>query len=163
MKKLILMRHAKSSWDNTDLDDHARVLNGRGRISADAIGDWLRGRSHVPDQALVSDSARTRETFSRLNFRCDARFVDALYHASAPTMMRVLKEATGDTVLMLGHNPGIAEFAERLVNVQPDHPRFYDYPTCATLVAAFDLEDWAALTPKSGRVLDFTVPREVAA
>ena len=88
MKKLILMRHAKSSWDNPALDDHARPWNGRGRVSADAMGDWLRNRKYTPDQALVSDSARTRETFLRLGFICDTSFESALYHASAQGMQK---------------------------------------------------------------------------
>jgi len=162
MKRLILMRHAKSSWDDPLLDDHARVLNGRGRISADALGDWLRAKLYKPDQALVSDAARTRETFARLNFICDTRFTSALYHAGARTMMQVLKGAQGNTVLMIGHNPGIAEFAEQIVAQPPDHMRFYDYPTCATTVMEFDIDDWAKVKSGTGQVLDFVIPREIA-
>lgn len=162
-KRLILMRHAKSSWGDPSADDHARVLNGRGRISADAMGDWLRARDYLPDLALVSDAARTRETFARLGLLCDARFSAALYHASTPAMMSLLRSATGDTVLMVGHNPGIAEFAEMLVQEPPGHTRFFDYPTCATTVMDFDILDWDALTPGSGRVLDFIIPREITA
>lgn len=160
-KTLILMRHAKSSWDNPAADDHARVLNGRGRISADAVGDWLRTRQLLPDQALVSDAARTRETFTRLGVLCDTRFTAALYHASTPAMIRLLKAATGDTVLMVGHNPGMAELAELLAEQPPYHPRFFDYPTCATTVLAFDVEGWGGLAPGTGRVLDFVIPREI--
>ncbi|WP_371229444.1 SixA phosphatase family protein [Roseovarius sp. 2305UL8-3] len=161
MKRLILMRHAKSSWDDPMLGDHERPLNGRGRISADALGDWLRAKLYAPDQALVSDSARTRETFARLNFICDTSFASALYHASPRTMIEVLKGAKGDTVLMVGHNPGIAEFAGQIVAQPPDHMRFYDYPTCATTVMEFDIDDWSELRAGTGRVLDFVIPREI--
>lgn len=161
MKKLILMRHAKSSWDNPTLDDHARPLNGRGRVSADAMGDWLRNRKYTPDQALVSDSARTRETFVRLGFICDTSFESALYHASAQGMQKVLKTAKGNCILMLGHNPGMAEFAESLVSESPDHIRFFDFPTCATLVATFDIGDWSELRVNTGTALDFAIPREL--
>lgn len=161
MKRLILMRHAKSSWDDPLLEDHQRVLNGRGRVSADALGDWLRAKSYVPDQALVSDAARTRETYARLNLICDTSFEAALYHAGAQAMMQVLKGASGNTVLMIGHNPGIAEFAEQVVARPPDHMRFYDYPTGATTVMEFDIEDWSKLTARSGTVLDFAIPREL--
>ncbi len=161
MKRLVLMRHAKSSWDDPLLDDHERVLNGRGRISADALGDWLRAKSYTPDQALVSDSARTRETFARLNVICGASFTEALYHAGARTMMQVLQEAKGTTVLMVGHNPGIAEFAEQIVAQPPDHMRFYDYPTCATTVMEFEIDDWSKMKAGTGHVLDFAIPREL--
>lgn len=62
---------------------------------------------------------------------------------------------------MVGHNPGIADFAEQLLNQPPDHPRFWDYPTGATLVAQFDITDWRALTWGSGRAVDFVLPREL--
>ena len=161
MRKLILMRHAKSSWDDPTQDDHARPLNGRGRNSARALGDWLKARGHVPDQVLSSDSARTRETFARLGIICDAAFLPALYHAQPETMHAVLKGASAKSVLMLGHNPGIAWFARDLVTGPPIHPRFDDYPTCATLVAEFAIDDWAALKPGIGQVRDFVIPREI--
>lgn len=160
-KRLILTRHAKSSWANSVLDDHARPLNGRGRVSAKAVGDWLRAKGYLPDQVLSSSSARTRETFARMCIPCDARFLDGLYHAAPGQMLDILRQATGDTVLMLGHNPGIGWFAQELVSVAPPHPRFYDYPTCATLVADFDIRDWSQLGTGQGTPVDFVIPREL--
>ena len=107
-KRLILMRHAKSSWSSPARDDHERPLNARGVEAATAIGDWLRQRSYLPDQILSSSSTRTRETCRRLNLTADKRFLDGLYHAGAGQMMAILKQASGQCVLMLGHNPGIA-------------------------------------------------------
>lgn len=160
-KTLILMRHAKSDWNDPLLDDHERPLNGRGRVSAKALGDWLRIKSILPDQALISSAVRTRETFARLGVTCDAIFTDALYHASEARMLTELKGASGETVLMLGHNPGIAGFAHDLVQTPPNHARFYDYPTCATLVAEFDIDRWADLDPCTGSVREFVIPREL--
>ncbi|WP_319825797.1 histidine phosphatase family protein [Thalassovita sp.] len=160
--RLILMRHAKSDWDDPLLPDHARPLNDRGRASAPAMGGWLKARGYRPDLALVSDATRTRETFAGLGLDCPVRFLPELYHAGAARMLDVLQDA-GDapTVLMLGHNPGIAECAERLVAKPPAHPRFYDYPTCATLVADFDLPDWSGVRFGTGHAVDFAIPREV--
>ena len=160
MKRLILMRHAKSSWASPDLDDHDRPLNDRGKRSAAAMGDWLRSENLVPDQALVSSSTRTHETFDGLGLTIEAQFLDALYHAGPAEMLEVLKAAKGDVVLMIGHNPGIAWFAAELVSTPPDHPRFDDYPTCATLVADFPINDWGDLKRGTGRVATFVVPRE---
>ena len=160
-RRLILMRHAKSSWKNPSQDDHQRPLNGRGQRSAKAVGDWLRAKGHLPDQILSSTSVRTRETCARLRLDADKRFLDGLYHASAGRMLELLKQATGNCVLMLGHNPGIAWFASQLVEDPPDHPRFNDYPTCATLVADFPIETWNDLHPRTGTVVDFVVPREL--
>lgn len=161
MKRLILMRHAKSSWDDPLLQDHDRPLNGRGKVSARVIGEWLRAKNCVPDQVLSSSSARTRETFARLGFVCDAQFMDKLYHAGPDIMLDVLRGAKGDTVLMLGHNPGIAWFAQNIVQVPPPHSRFYDYPTCATLIAEFGIEDWREIGTGSGKAVDFAIPREL--
>lgn len=161
MKRLILMRHAKSTWDDPTLDDHDRPLNGRGRVSARVTGDWLRAQGYLPDLVLSSTSARTRETYARLNIICDAQFLDGLYHASSDVMMRVLQKAEGETLLMLGHNPGIAWFAQNLVAVPPPHSRFYDYPTCATLVADFEVASWSDVRPGSGQAKAFVIPREL--
>jgi phosphohistidine phosphatase len=161
MKRLILMRHAKSSWDDPLMDDHARPLNGRGRVSARVVGDWLRNKAYIPDQVLSSSSARTRETFARLGFVCDTQFLDRLYHADPEIMLRTLRGATGNSVLMLGHNPGIAWFAQNILTVAPPHSRFYDYPTCATLVADFAVENWNDIGTGTGKAVDFIIPREL--
>ena len=159
MKTLILMRHAKSDW-SLGQEDHARPLNARGRRSADALGLWLKREGHLPDQVLCSDATRTRETLARLDAGGEARFESVLYLAEPRAMLDCLRDATGDRVLMLGHNPGICVFAHDLVETWPDHPRFEDYPTCATLVAEFAIDDWAALEPGTGRAVDFVIPRE---
>lgn len=161
MKRLILMRHAKSSWGEPELSDHARPLNGRGKRSAEALGDWLRQRNFTPDQILSSSSTRTRETFAKLGLNGDVQWLDRLYHADPDDILRALRQATGQTVLVLGHNPGIAEFAQDIVEKAPDHPRFDDYPTGATLVAEFDIDDWSLLEMGTGRTLAFVVPREL--
>ena len=160
-RRLILMRHAKSGWDDPTLDDHDRPLNGRGRVSAQALGDWLRTKKILPDQGLVSSAARTRETFALLGLSCDTAFSRDLYLASASQMMRALKQATGECVLMIGHNPGIAEFAHDLVQEPPSHTRFFDFPTCATLVVEFEIDSWSDLHPNSGTALEFVIPREL--
>lgn len=160
-RTLILMRHAKSSWDTPGQPDHDRPLNKRGRKSAHALGDWLRAAGWQPDEALVSTAARTRETFDRLRLDLTPNYLPELYGAGPMQMRNALLRATGKTVLMIGHNPGISEFAMNIVDEPPQHNRFFDYPTCATLVAAFDLNDWRELTWSSGRTLDFVIPREL--
>jgi phosphohistidine phosphatase len=158
---LILMRHAKSSWDNSAPDDRARPLNRRGRRAAMALGDWLRAGGRLPDQVISSASRRTRETVAGLGLTTAAEFTDRLYHAGPADMHAVLSAATGRCVLMVAHNPGIAGFAARLASNAPQHPRFFDYPTGATLMLRFDLANWAALAWGTGEVLDFIVPRDL--
>ncbi len=161
---LILTRHAKSSWDDPMLEDHDRPLNKRGRKSALAISGWLQHNGWLPDEVLSSTSARTRETWDRMGLKADKIcFHRSLYHAAPEDMLIELSGATEPTVLMLGHNPGIAGFANRILRDTPNHARFNDYPTCATTVIRFLITDWADIQWNSGEVLGFTLPRELMA
>lgn len=159
--RLSLMRHAKSAWDDPMLDDFDRVLNRRGRDSADALGDWLKARDLVPDRALVSSAKRTAETFRRLMLPCPVSHLGELYHASPDGMLEVLRTVQDRHILLVGHNPGIGLLALGLSANRPEHPRFRDYPTGATTVLAFEGETWRDLTPLSGTVTDFIVPRDL--
>lgn len=163
VKRLILMRHAKSDWSASG-DDHSRPLNARGMDSAPAMGRWLSARGWLPDDVLCSSATRTRQTLELLSLpQVRTRFERALYLAEAETMVEILRSATGDTVLMLGHNHGISECAHHLVKDWPDHPRFPDYPTCATSLIRFDIDAWDDLLEGTGHCEGFAVPREVIA
>lgn len=160
--RLILMRHAKSDWGDPLQSDHARPLNDRGRKSARAMGDWLRERGERPNLTISSDARRTQETVQGVGFGGQITYTRKLYHASPEVMLQVLRSAdAAPCVLMVGHNPGIADFAARLVQVKPAHPRFYDYPTCATLIADFEVADWGKVEFGAGTSAAFASPREV--
>jgi phosphohistidine phosphatase len=163
--RLILTRHAKSSWDDPVMDDHDRPLNTRGRLSASAVGSWLASRGYVPDQIICSTSARTRETcellVEKLEAHGDIKLDHALYHATPEQILDVLRGATGQTVMMVGHNPGFAYAAAAFAAVPPVHPRFGVYPTAATTVYDFDVSSWDQVIWGSGQVLDFVVPRDL--
>jgi len=167
MKRLILTRHAKSSWDDPLTPDHDRPLNERGKAAAADLGQWLASRGYVPDEVYCSDALRTRKTWSGIAPALPGSPVlelkPALYHAGPDVMMAVLKHAKGDCVMMIGHNPGIAEFAHRLVSKTPISPEFRKYPTGATLVVDFAVESWADAGFGQGVTVDFVVPREIAA
>ena len=167
MKRLILTRHAKSSWDGPLTPDHDRPLNDRGKAAAADLGQWLASRDYVPQEVLCSYSLRTRKTFSGIAPALPGAPVlelkPALYPAGPDVMMAVLRHAKADTVMMIGHNPGIAEFAARLVAHPPHSPDFARYPTGATLVVDFDVADWSEVTFGSGVSADFIVPREIVA
>lgn len=167
MKRLILTRHAKSSWDDPLTPDHDRPLNERGKAAAADLGQWLASRGYVPDEVLCSDALRTRKTWSGIAPALPGTPVlelkPALYHAGPDVMLAVLRHATGDCVMMIGHNPGIAEFAAKLVAHAPKNAEFARYPTGATLVADFTIESWDQLGWGMGVADDFIVPREIAA
>jgi phosphohistidine phosphatase len=163
--RLILVRHAKSSWDDPLQDDHDRVLNKRGQRAAPAIASWLNQHGHVPAEVVSSTARRTLETWDRMAPLFPdttlMRREPALYHAAPEQMLEVLRHCAASPVLMLGHNPGIGEFAARLLAAPPDHRDFARYPTCATLVAEFEGRDWADIDFGTGNAVDFIVPREL--
>lgn len=111
MKRLIVMRHAKSSWTSDAGTDHARPLNERGRRDAPLVGTALAERGWTPELVLSSDSTRTRETFDGLVSafgEVDVTFTRDLYHAGATEVVSAC-EALDDSigcVMVLGHNPG---------------------------------------------------------
>ena len=161
--KLILMRHAKSSWDQP-VADHDRALNDRGYSSARTMGVWLKSCGHLPQEALISTARRTRDTFYGLQVTTEhVEFMSSLYHPSVQNLLSALQSATAPSVILISHNPGITEFAGLLARDLPSHDRFYDFPTCATWVGEFDIGFWKDLRFKTGNTLDFATPREIAA
>jgi len=165
MTRLILTRHAKSAWDDPTMADHDRPLNDRGKTAAADLGQWLASRGYVPGEVLCSDALRTRKTWSGIAPALPGTPVlelkPALYHAGPDVMLAVLKHATADCVMMIAHNPGIAEFAARLVKSAPLNPEFHRYPTGATTVIDFTANSWADISYGDGVCIDFVIPREI--
>jgi len=163
--RLILTRHAKSSWSDPIMDDHDRPLNNRGRASAKAVGTWLAARGHVPEAALVSSAARTRETWERASEAFDpapnASIRPDLYHAEPEAMLAALRDATDQVVMMVAHNPGTAYFAQGIVDAPPPDARFAQYPTGATTVIDFETADWGGVDWRMGRIVDLVFARDL--
>ena len=170
-RTLILMRHAKSSWDSPTDNDHDRPLNDRGIQSARALGHWLREQKLIfkdnlsSTEALVSSSLRTQQTFAGLNIDIEPTIVKALYNASSDFLLEALNSATKDTVLIIAHNPGIGELAFRLARMMrdlPSHTRFVDFPTGSTLVVEWETNSWEDLDYSQGKIVKFTTPKELS-
>lgn len=165
MKRIILTRHAKSSWANLGQADHDRPLNARGQEAAVKVGTWLHDNGYTPDQVISSTATRCVETWAGLDQALKTgitpEYDRKLYHAHVGNMLEKLKAATGDTVLMLGHNPGIAGFAEELLQMVPKSENFFRYPTAATTLIDFEIEDWSELQLRSGKLHSFVIPREL--
>lgn len=160
MKTLILMRHAKSSWDSPGTDAE-RALNARGLAAAKAMGDWLRHQNLTPDEILCSYAVRTMETVERLGLNVAYHPIRALYLAPSELMLDHITRASGDTVLIVAHNPGSGDLAHDLSKTLPDHPRFEDYPTCATSVFTFNVNAWSEITYGSGTLTHFVTPHDL--
>lgn len=160
---LLLTRHTKSDWSTEAPSDHQRPLNRRGQNSAEVLGSWIRGLSpqYRPRKLLSSSAERTRETFEWMDLDIPSFFTERLYLATPEVILNVLQNAEEKHLLLIGHNPGLMEFAHQIVKQAPYHSRFEDYPTGATLLLEFDIDKWADLRLGSGRSIDFVVPREL--
>lgn len=162
---LILTRHAKSSWDDPTMEDVDRTLNDRGREAASAIGHWLARNAYRPDAVLMSSAIRTVETWDRMAaILPDAVTIDsrpALYLASADVLMNALQNQSAPCVMLIAHNPGIGEFANRVLDTAPAHPKFRRYPTAATTIITFDVPSWADITWGVGHAADFIIPSDL--
>ncbi len=113
VKRLLLMRHAKSDWDHPHLADADRPLNERGQRAAAAMGEWLQQQTAVPQLILVSPAVRAQETLARLLSQWinppECRTVERLYPGSPQHFLwsvGQVDEAT-ESVLLLAHNPGL--------------------------------------------------------
>ena len=117
MKRLYLLRHAKSSWDDPTLADHDRPLAPRGRRAAKVIAEHLGREGIAPELVLCSPSRRTRQTLTRiapgLGKSADVQIKPELYAASAADLLEVLHEVPDEveSVMLIGHNPGIQDLA----------------------------------------------------
>ncbi|MEO1918997.1 MAG: histidine phosphatase family protein [Paracoccaceae bacterium] len=150
MKTLTLMRHAKSSWSDSDIPDIERTLGERGRKAADLLGKWLDAEGREPDQVIVSSAARCQETWKLVSAGLAGNpevITDAkLYMASPDEMLDIIRtSATGGSVLVIAHMPGIGSLARDLrVDPAPAHSTFDKYPTGAT--TALEVQgEWVAL------------------
>ena len=118
--RLIIMRHAKSSWSDASLDDHERPLNKRGRRDAPRIAQELYDREWIPDRIRVSSSKRTLETLELMEVISRNSTIDvepSLYHSNISTLLQAVEEVEeGKTTMILSHNPGCEILVYQLSN-----------------------------------------------
>lgn len=162
MKRLGLLRHAKSSWDHPRLSDFDRPLNKRGLSDAPRMGALLRERGVNPQRIISSTANRARTTAElaagELEFAVESiRLTDELYHASAATMLDVLVTLGdgADEVVLVAHNPGITSLANRIAL----DARIDNLPTAGFFYVQADIDSWSELTHAGGSLLFFAAPK----
>lgn len=170
MKRLLLLRHAKSNWDNPDLADIERPLAPRGVEAALLIGRTIAQRNWLPDRALVSAAERTRETWrlaaGEWLSRPEPSFSQALYEVPAEAILGEIRRNGEDaeTLLVLGHNPGLGDLADRLAGKASSGKLVKSlkkkFPTGALAVFEFD-GDWAALDVGTATLTHFLRPKDL--
>lgn len=162
MKRLILMRHAKTEPWSEGIDDFARALVPRGTADATAMAEVLKKRGWTPDLILVSTARRARETCAEVAKVFDderVRPMEALYLSGVRGLSEAVRAAEHEETLMLiGHNPGMHDFACDVAREggTADHPamlRLYEkFPTGC--VALFEAKDGGAFVPAEFKLLD---------
>lgn len=167
-KRLFLLRHAKSSWDDPALADHERPLAPRGRRAAKVLAEHLRRESVDPGLVLCSSARRAQETLEgiapALGKRVAVQIESGLYAASEQRLLERLQALDEDleSVLLIGHNPAVERLAldlagsgDKLTAVRRK------YPTAALATLEF-AGPWRELRPGSATLADFVTPKQLA-
>lgn len=162
-KKLILVRHAKSSWADTTIKDFDRPLNKRGIRDAPIMAKELYQKVPKIDCLVSSTANRAKLTAQRFidhydqeDHSLDLSYTDALYHASAHQILEVVQgiENKYNSCILFGHNPGFTYFADYI-----DAQGIENVPTCGITSFNFDVDDWKNISPNNGRMEFFIYPK----
>lgn len=166
MRRLMLLRHAKSNWP-AGVADRDRPLAARGREAAPLMGGYLAEELLLPDLVLISPARRTVETWElvapMLPEKPATQYEPRIYEARTSALLDVVQETAPvvKTLLMIGHNPGFEDLAQSLTG----HGDRYaaarmsqKYPTCGLAVLDFAIEDWRDVAERGGRLDRFVTP-----
>jgi phosphohistidine phosphatase len=160
-KHLLLLRHAKSSWDDPGLVDHDRPLAPRGRRASRAIRSYLQEHEVPISLVLCSSARRARDTVELVEPGGELQIEDGLYGASAGQLLERLRRVPedADVVMLVGHNPSIEQLALDLA-VDPGELAGRKYPTGGLAWLSF-AGPWDSLGPAGAELTTFVTPREL--
>ncbi len=168
MRRLMLLRHAKSDRAQPGASDQARPLNERGEETATRVGAYLARHGLAPDLVLCSTARRTRDTWALAANEIGAApaviYESRLYEATSDAILNVVRETDPKvhSLLVVGHNPGLQELAVALLasgDVDTRERLREKLPTSGLVVIDLAADDWKALHRKSGRLDRVIVPR----
>jgi phosphohistidine phosphatase len=171
MLELLLFRHAKSRWDRPGAEDHDRDLAPRGEAAAPRMGALLAREGLLPDAVLCSTARRAARTWQLAAAELEPPpavvRLRELYLAAPGTLLDLVRRRGGEArrLLLVGHNPGLHAFALELAGAGDLDLRARlgeKYPTAALARLAFDVARWRDLTPRSGTLLGYWRPRDLA-
>ena len=161
MKKLILIRHAKSSWQSTATSDFDRPLNDRGKEDAPRMGEYLASLDLKPDQFYASSAVRAAYTArliaKAMDFDPEAIVADRrLYLADVAHMQSIMREFSDnwECVFLMGHNPTLTDCANALANDELEN-----IPTCGIYGIELNIDSWRKLRNGVGKRLFFQAPK----
>ncbi|HSE38238.1 MAG TPA: histidine phosphatase family protein [Blastocatellia bacterium] len=161
MKTLLLLRHAKSDWDDSSLRDFDRPLAARGKRDAPRIGKALRKRGILPDLIISSPAARAKATIEAVTraakMNLEIRFDEVVYGASSPELISLIRGLPDKTscLLLVGHNPGFEDLVGRLSGT---HELM---PTAALACIEFQIDRWEDVNDGDGKLLWLLTPKRL--
>lgn len=171
MKRLTILRHAKSDWGQPDTGDLDRPLNSRGWKSARRMGRELKHRQIRFDLRLASPAARVRETLDGLAegygaFQFAVRFEPRIYLADTATLLELIQALPDDieAPLLVGHNPGLGRLVAELAKDDAQGLRRrveHKFPTAALAVIELPTDRWEDVRPGSGQLVELILPKEL--
>jgi phosphohistidine phosphatase len=162
MKTLMLLRHAKSDWEDTSLPDFDRPLAARGKRDAPRMGKVLRKRGSLPDLIISSPAARAKATIDAViktaKLDGEPQFDEAIYGATSAELMKVIRRWRDDIscALLVGHNPGFEDLLRRLTDSRER------VPTAALACIEFQIDRWEDVEDGKGRLAWLVTPKQVA-
>ncbi len=160
MKKLLLVRHAKSEQQSGGAGDFERPLNTRGLSDAPMIGTVLHNKGISADCIIASPALRAKTTAQliaeALHYEKEIRFDERIYEADHETLSSVIGECddTCETLILVGHNPGISSLTTVLAGI------YQDLPTCVVVEIDFDITHWSAIDRHNAHLLDVDYPKK---
>lgn len=164
MKRLTLIRHAKSSWKDAEMDDIDRPLSNRGKVDAPAMGAHLHARGLRPDQMVTSPAKRAAATARHIAAALEypkqkIATNPMIYEADVPALMRVIREldAGAHHVILVGHNPGFTDLANHLADAGIEN-----IPTCGVVDIELAVKTWTEVAAGSGTVRYFEHPKTLS-
>ena len=166
MKRLGLLRHAKSDWDDIGQRDFDRGLNDRGRRGARLVGEHIAAQDVAFDLVVASPAERVKATLAEAMPEAQVRWDPRIYLADVETLMEVL-QGSGDAeaVLLAGHNPGLQDVLLKLIPPARENALFDEaavkFPTASFALLELDLADWAALEEPCATLVQFARPRDL--
>lgn len=163
MKTLVIVRHAKSSWDNPGLSDHQRPLSNRGLRDAPRMGARLAEMGPPIDRVISSSAARALSTAELVTQEIglpwdEIRIEDALYHATEEDMIDLISEQEDylDGLMLFGHNPGMTYLVNDLSDLDLDN-----LPTCGVVVLQFEVDSWSKIGDQIASSAEFDFPKRI--
>lgn len=160
MKRLLIFRHAKSSWTDPNLSDFERPLNERGLRTAPFMGKLIVERGLSPAAIVSSPAKRARQTaelvVNEIGVETNLSFDDRIYEASPNALRIVVSETISDltSVMIVGHNPGIEGFIRHLTG------KIESMPTAALAVIDLNIESWKEINHDTGSLITIIRPKE---